>query len=220
VKVFVSPQREQGFFNWNCTMQIGIFGGTFDPPHLGHLILAECCREAAALDEVWFLVSYKPPHKQRALTRFEHRCEMAGLAITGQSKFRVEPIEKELPPPSYTAETLRELRERHPEHSFSLIIGGDSLNDLPGWYEPKSILEQAKLIAVQRPGATSQSASDLALALNLPVESVALQIVSCPQIDIASRDIRERVSRNQTIRFMVPRSIEEYIRERKLYRES
>src|SRR5688572_5450952 len=113
-------------------MHIGLFGGTFDPIHVGHLILAERCREDARLDEVWFLPSYKPPHKAEGqLTRFEQRCEMATLATTGQPAFRVEPIEKELPPPSYTAETLTELRRRHPSDTFALIVGADSLLDLP-----------------------------------------------------------------------------------------
>ena len=132
-------------------MRIGIFGGTFDPPHLGHLILAERCREEAELDQVWFLPSYVPPHKtDRPLTRFEHRCEMVALATAGQPAFRVDGIEKELPPPSYTAETLRELHERHPNHEFHLLLGADSLVDLPTWYEPQRVIERAGLIVVPR----------------------------------------------------------------------
>jgi len=199
-------------------MRIGLFGGTFDPPHLAHLILAERCREVAALDEVWFMPSYLPPHKQdRSITRFEHRCDMVTLATTGQPAFRVEPIEKELPPPSYTAETLRELGERHTQHDFSLIIGGDSLHDLPGWYQPRRILEQARIIAVPRPGSSNMTAKSLATALEMPEEAVRLTIVDCPQVDIASSDIRQRVAAGQTIRFLVPRSVEEFIRERRLY---
>ena len=107
-------------------MRIGIFGGTFDPPHLGHLILAERCREAAGLDEVWFLPSFQPPHKlDRTMSRFEARCVMVALAAIGQPAFKVERIESELPPPSYTAETLRVLKQRHPSHDFHLIVGGD-----------------------------------------------------------------------------------------------
>ncbi|HET6574986.1 MAG TPA: nicotinate (nicotinamide) nucleotide adenylyltransferase, partial [Fimbriiglobus sp.] len=140
-------------------MRIGLFGGTFDPPHLGHLVLAERCREDAGLDEVWFLVSYRPPHKTgQPLTRFEHRCEMATLAVTGQPLFKVEPIEKELPPPSYTAETLAELRPRHPADEFVLVVGADSLADLPQWYEPRRVLEQADVVAVPRPGVETWTA--------------------------------------------------------------
>lgn len=211
------PNRDCG--EYHVAMNIGIFGGTFDPPHLGHLILAERCREQAGLDQVWFLVSYVPPHKtDRDLTRFEQRCDMAALAITGQPAFRVEPIEKELPPPSYTAETLAELARRHPDDTFSLIIGGDSLNDLPTWYQPARVVRQARLLAVPRPAVEAVAAADLAIRLEVPPTDVRLQVVECPQVDISSRDIRQRVRENKSIRFLVPRSVEEYVRERKLYK--
>jgi nicotinate-nucleotide adenylyltransferase len=204
---------------YHDVMNIGIFGGTFDPPHLGHLILAEQCRAQAKLDQVWFLPSYVPPHKtDRVMTRFDHRCEMVALATTGQPAFRVEPIEKELPPPSYSAETLSELIQRNPQVEFSLILGGDSLNDLSTWYQPARVVRQAKLVAVPRPGATLLTAAELAARLDLPVDDVRLQIVECPLVDIASRDIRSHVNTDQTIRYLVPRSVEEFIRERKLYK--
>jgi nicotinate-nucleotide adenylyltransferase len=199
-------------------MRIGIFGGTFDPPHLGHLILAERCREAAKLDEVWFLPSYSPPHKtERGVARFEHRCDMVTLAITGQPNFRVEPIEKELPPPSYTVQTLEELRTRYPIHDFTLIIGGDSLRDLPTWHKPKKLLKLAEIVAVARPGIHIPTTSELAASLRVTEEDLMLQIVACPLIDLSSRELRQRVKEKKTIRFAVPRSVEEYVRERKLY---
>ena len=200
-------------------MRIGLFGGTFDPPHLGHLILAERCREDAALDEVRFLVSYRPPHKtERQLTRFEHRCEMATLATTGQPLFSVEPIEKELPPPSYTAETLAELRRRHPADEFALIVGADSLADLPQWYEPRRVLEQAELVVAPRPGAETWSADRLAAAVGVPTAAVRLTVVASPLVEIASRDLRRRVAEGRSIRFLVPRAVEEYVRDKGLYR--
>ncbi|OWK38312.1 nicotinate-nucleotide adenylyltransferase [Fimbriiglobus ruber] len=199
-------------------MRVGIFGGAFDPVHTGHLVLAEQCREAAGLDEVWFLPSYKPPHKtDRELTRFEHRCEMVLLATTGQPAFRVEPIEKELPPPNYTSETLAELQERHPGHQFSLLLGADSLVDFPHWHEPKQIVARAELVVVARPGAEMQSVEQFAADLGVPPEVVRVKIVPCPLIEIASRDLRGRVAAGRSIRFLVPRAVEEFIRERKLY---
>jgi len=199
-------------------MKIGVFGDTFDPVHVGHLILAERCREEAGLDQVWFLPSYAPPHKQgQAITRFELRCDMLALALTGQPAFRVEPIEKELPPPSYTARTLAELHERHPEHTFALIIGGDSLYDLPTWYEPGRVLAQAELVAVPRPGAVLPSAAEVSVKVGVPPEQVRLTVVDCPQVDVSSRDIRQRVGMGKSVRFLVPRAVEEYVRERKLY---
>jgi nicotinate-nucleotide adenylyltransferase len=200
-------------------MNIGVFGGTFDPPHLGHLILAERCREEARLDQVWFLASYVPPHKaDRTITRFEQRCEMVTRATIGQPAFRVEPIEKELPPPNYTAHTFTELRARHPEHTFTLIIGGDSLQDLPTWYQPARVVELTKLVAVPRPGTSLGTADELAAKIGVRADVVRLQVVECPQVDIASRDIRQRVRDGKTIRFLVPQSVEEYIHEQKLYR--
>jgi nicotinate-nucleotide adenylyltransferase len=200
-------------------MNIGVFGGTFDPPHTGHLILSERCREEAGLDQVWFLVSYAPPHKVgRQITRFEQRCEMVTLATAGQPAFRVEPIEKELPPPNYTARTFAELTARHPDHTFTLIIGGDSLHDLPTWYQPAEVVRLAKLVAVPRPGSSLTTAAELAAKIGVPPDAVRLQVVECPQVDIASRDIRQRVADGKTIRFLLPRGVEEYIRERKLFR--
>ena len=200
-------------------MLIGIFGGTFDPPHVGHLIMAERCREAANLDEVWFLVAYRPPHKaDETVTRFEHRCDMAALAITGQPAFRVEPVEKELPPPSYTAATLAELRHRHPGHDFHLILGGDSVADLPKWHEPGKVVAAAGLIGVARPGVEPVPADRLAAALGLPADGVRLQWVDSPLIDVASREIRRRAGEGKTVRYLVPRAVEEFVRERGLYR--
>src|SRR5688500_13567167 len=111
-------------------MRIGIFGGTFDPVHIGHLILAEQAREQSKLDEVWFLLAARPPQKDgQGITPFAQRSEMLALAIAGHDAFRVEEIEKERPGPSYTIDTLKELKRRHPGHTFLLLVGGDSLAD-------------------------------------------------------------------------------------------
>jgi nicotinate-nucleotide adenylyltransferase len=201
-------------------MRVGVFGGAFDPVHLGHLILAEHAREAARLDEVWFLPSYKPPHKtDRALSRFDQRCDLVTLATAGQPAFKLDPIEKELPPPSYTAETLAELRRRHPGASFHLLLGADSFLDLPNWYEPARVVEQAELVVVGRPGflETIDEAAVGRVSRAIHRE-FALTPVSSPLIDISSRDLRRRVAEGRSIRFLVPRAVEEYIREKGLYR--
>src|SRR6185369_11984582 len=127
-------------------MRIGIYGGTFDPVHVGHLILAEQAREQGRLDEVWFVPAPRPPQKDGvAITRFEARVEMLALAIAGQAAFRIDELEKERVGPSYTVDTLAELRRRHPAYTFFLLIGGDSLADLPLWRDPGGILAQAGL---------------------------------------------------------------------------
>lgn len=198
-------------------MRIGIFGGTFDPVHMGHLILAEQCRSQAALDEVWFVPSHSPPHKGAHVTRFEQRCEMLELATAGHAAFRVSRLESELPEPSYTARTLEALHARHPEHEFFLLLGSDCLPDLPGWYEPRRVIEQAGLIVVPRPGVMLWTAERLARALALPVAAVRVQFVACPMIEIASRELRRALHDGLSIRYLVPRAVEEYVRERKLY---
>jgi nicotinate-nucleotide adenylyltransferase len=199
-------------------MRIGVFGGTFDPVHLGHLILAEQCRDQAGLDEVWFLPSYHPPHKAAAaVTRFEQRCDMLELAVAGHPHFRIERIEKELPPPSYTAETLAELRRRHPGDEFFLLMGSDGLPDLPQWYEPRLVIELAGLVVIPRPGVMLWTADRLAKALGVPLGEVRLRYVACPMIEIASRELRRAVADGMSVRYLVPRAVEEYLRDRKLY---
>jgi nicotinate-nucleotide adenylyltransferase len=200
-------------------MHIGIYGGTFDPVHVGHLILAERCREEAGLDAVWFLPSYQPPHKtDGSVSRFEYRVDMTGLAIVAQPAFAVNSIERELPPPSYTTNTLAELKQRHPGDTFSLIVGADCLPDLPKWHAPARILEQAALIVVPRPGVELWDAARLAAALNVDVKTVRMTLVDSPLVEIASRDIRRRVAEGRSIRYLVPRAVEEYIREKGLYK--
>jgi nicotinate-nucleotide adenylyltransferase len=199
-------------------MRIGIFGGTFDPVHMGHLILAEQCRTQAQLDEVWFMPNYFPPHKaDKGITRFEQRCEMLELAIAGHGSFHVNRIESELDPPSYTARTLGELHARHPGNEFFLLLGSDCLPDLPGWYQPHQVIERAGLVVVPRPGVMLWTAERLAVALKVAVSAVRLQFVACPMIEIASRELRRALADGMSIRYMVPRSVEEYIRDRKLY---
>ena len=199
-------------------MRIGIFGGTFDPVHIGHLILAEQCRTQAHLDEVWFVPSAQPPHKEKNVTRFEQRCEMLELAIKGhEPEFRVDRIESERTEPSYTAVTLEKLRERNPEHDFSLILGSDCIPDLPGWYEPRKVIAQAELVVVPRPGVMLWTAERLATALGVDVSAVRFRFVACPPIDLASRELRRSVADGMSIRYMVPRAVEEYILQHKLY---
>lgn len=199
-------------------MRVGLFGGAFDPVHLGHLLLAEWCREDAGLDEVWFVPTYKPPHdKGRDLTRFDHRCDMLGFAIASQPKFRVEPIERELPPPSYTLRTLESLASRHPGYDFSLLVGADTLADLPNWHRPSDVLRRAGLVVAPRPGIATWPAEQLAAAVGVPVETVKLTVVNLPLVALASRELRSRVMQGKGIRYAVPRAVEEFIRERGLY---
>jgi nicotinate-nucleotide adenylyltransferase len=196
-------------------MRIGIFGGTFDPVHVAHLILAEQSREQGQLDQVWFVPAGQPPHKaHHEVTPFAQRAEMLSLALAGNPAFRVEDLEKNRPGPSYTADTLAEFQTRHPEQEFFLLLGGDSLRDLPGWHQPHRIVERATLLVMARPHVQGVSKEELQAQLERPVR---MQVVQAPVVDISSRDLRERVRSGRSIRYQVPRAVEMYIQDKRLY---
>ena len=201
-------------------MRVGIFGGTFDPIHTGHLLLAEQGREQGRLAEVWFVPTAHPPHKHEpALTRFEQRVEMLALALAGNAAFRIDELEKERPGPSYSADTLAELRRRHPTHEFFLLVGSDTLNDLPHWHQPLRVLEQAGLLVMTRPGTTVMTADELRTRIGAPASvPVRLEAIETPQLDIASRDLRRRAAAGRSLRYFLPRAVECYIQEKRLYR--
>jgi nicotinate-nucleotide adenylyltransferase len=202
-------------------MRVGVFGGTFDPVHLGHLILAEQCREQGRLDEVWFIPSARPPHKlDRHLTPFAQRAKMLALAVAGHPAFRLDEIEKDRPGPSFTADTLDELHGRHPDAELFLLLGSDTLPDLPSWHNPGEIVRRAGLLVVMRPGHPLLSEEDLRARLQLPEGTpLRLQAVEAPLIDIASRDLRRRAAEGRSLRCLVPRAVECYIQDKHLYRE-
>jgi nicotinate-nucleotide adenylyltransferase len=202
-------------------MRIGIYGGTFDPVHVGHLILAEQAREQGRLDEVWFVPAFHPPQKRdQAVTRFEQRGEMLALAVAGNPAFRIDEIEKERPGPSYTVETLAELKRRHPRHEFLLLIGGDSLVDLPRWYDPQGIVAQAGLLVMERPGSPVVSSAELRKQLKLPDDApLSLEFVTnASLIDVSSTDLRRRIAEGRTVRYLLPHAVEVYVKEKGLYR--
>jgi nicotinate-nucleotide adenylyltransferase len=200
-------------------MRIGVFGGTFDPIHIGHLIVAERCREQANLAQVLFVPTARPPHKQdRPLTSFQHRVEMLHLAIAGQPAFRVDELEKKRQGLSYTADTLEELHLRQPQAELWLMIGSDCLPDIPGWHEPARIFAAAGILIVERAGSQIWSAAELRANLRLtPQEPLHCEAIEMPRIDISSRDLRQRVAHGRSIRYLVPRAVECYIETNRLY---
>jgi nicotinate-nucleotide adenylyltransferase len=200
-------------------MRVGVFGGTFDPIHLGHLILAEQCREQATLEQVLFVPAALPPHKQQqSLTPFAQRVEMLALAISGHSPFRIEELEKDRPGPSYTVDTLTELQGKRPGDELFFIIGADSLNELVGWYQPKRILELATILVAARGDWPIMTAEEFRSMLQLGTDfSLCYQVVSIPLVTLASRDIRQRIAEGRSARYMVPRAVEAYIADKGLY---
>jgi len=200
-------------------MRIGIFGGTFDPVHLGHLLLAEQCREQGRLDRVKFVPAAAPPHKlEKQVTPFAQRVEMLALAIAGHPAFEIDELEKDRSGPSFTADTLAELQQRNPGAELCLVIGADTLADLPNWHRPDLVVERASLLVAARPGITPVSLESLKHQIGLPEHAcVCCQIVHIPLIGISSTDLRTRVSAGRSIRFQVPRAVECYIEQHQLY---
>jgi len=198
-------------------VKLGILGGTFDPPHVGHLILAEEARQALGLQQVLFVPAGEPWRKAgRQLSPPEHRLAMVRLAVGDNSDFDVATLEIERKGPSYTAETLAALQQQLPDDGeFFFIVGQDSLADLPHWRQPERIVSLARL-AVARRSAWEAAEAD-ALEKDLPGISQRLVWLDMPRIDISSTAVRERVRQGLSIRYWVPPAVEEYIRRHGLY---
>lgn len=199
-------------------MLIGLFGGTFDPVHLGHLILAEHCLQICELDELWFLPAGQPPHKSASVILApDLRIDMLRYATAGHEGFRIETLELDRPELSYTVDSITALQKKYPEHRFAFLIGGDSLQDLPSWHEPERLCQLCEIIAVNRLGVTH---ADLTGQLERLPESLSSRIrtVTVPGIGISSSEIRQRIADGQSIRYLVPRAVEIYITENGLYR--
>ena len=197
-------------------MRLGLFGGTFDPIHLGHLILAEQCREACRLDRVWFVVAGAPPHKREDRTPVSHRIEMARIAIAGHQAFEVSEIEARRPGPHYSVDTLDAVHRERPGDDLFFLIGADSLVDLPTWRDAAGIARLATIVVVNRPG---MDEVDPSIRPSFGPGTKDLLFVTIPSIGIASKFLRQRLAERRTIRYMVPRGVEAYIEAQGLYRE-
>lgn len=187
-------------------MEIGLFGGTFNPPHLGHLIMAEEARVKGGLDEVWFLPTYLPPHKDRPVTPAHDRIEMVKLAINTNPYFKLSLIEMERKGRSFTYETLSALKEQHPSDTFYFIIGGDMVLDLPNWHRADELKQEVKFIGLTRPGFSVED-----------VGGFDVSLIDMPGIEISSTMIRERIKKDLPFRYYVLEKVRIYIEENKLY---
>jgi len=177
-------------------MRLGIFGGTFDPVHFGHLALAEECLAVAGLDEVWLVPAASPPHKGgKKLSRFDQRKEMLELAIAGNEKFKVEPMEADRPGPSFTIDTLEEIHKRKPNDELFLIIGGDSALEFSTWKDPAKIASLATIIVRIRPGVTMPTEQEFISQLGkVGVPPKVIFVAGPPYLDVSSSLLKERVS--------------------------
>ena len=198
-------------------MRLGIFGGTFDPVHYGHLVLAEQCREQLQLDEVWLLPAGQPPHKPgRFVTPANQRAEMLEYAVAGHPHLRVDRRELQRAGPSFTVDTLETLKAEDAAREIVLLLGADSLFEFPTWREPQRILTLATVAAANRPGLPKPDLAPLRAALGPAAE--AIKLVTIPGCDLSSTDLRQRVREGKSIRYLVPRAVECYIDQHGLYR--
>ena len=200
-------------------MRIGILGGTFDPPHIGHLVIAEEALEKLQLERVYFVPAQQPPHKLGELiSPFADRVAMLQLALNANPAFTLSLIEANRPGPSYTVDTLRELRrEFPPEAELFFVMGLDSLANLPTWYHPHELIELCQLAVLSRPGYTV----DLdALEARIPGLRSRVVFIPAPELDISSTELHARVRAGHSIQYMVPKEVARYIAEHRLYKNS
>jgi nicotinate-nucleotide adenylyltransferase len=199
--------------------QIGLFGGTFDPPHLGHLILASEAHWQLGLDRLLWILTPDPPHKQdQPITPVEHRLAMVNLAIADNPAFELSRAELDRPGPHYTLDTLEAISEQYPDADITPIIGGDSLRDLPSWHKPRELVYASHWVGVmRRPG----DEPDLdKLESELPGITSKIHYVDAPLLEIASREIRSRIANGHPIRYYVPLAVCEYIQQHHLYQQT
>lgn len=192
-------------------MDVGLFGGSFNPPHLAHLIVAEVARDQFGLREIWWIPNGTPPHKaDDNLADAEHRLAMTRLATASNPRFRVSDVEIHREGPSYTVDTLRALQDAHPDTDFGLIIGSDSLDSFASWHRPDEIAERVPLIVYKRPG-------DLE-AVAEPRFANCARYVAAPVLEVSGTEIRARRRAGRSIRYFVPESVRDYVDAHDLYR--
>jgi nicotinate-nucleotide adenylyltransferase len=187
-------------------MRIGILGGTFNPVHIGHLILAEEALDKLKLDKVIFVPAYQPPHKDEAILDAEHRFNMVALAIEGNPCFEVSRIEMAAKQKAYSVDTLKALREQFgPTAEFFFITGSDSLKELSSWKNIDEVFRLANFIVAKRPG--------------FPIERTPkeVRVVVITEAEVSSSEIRRRLKEGRSVRYLVPEKVRGYIEKYRLY---
>ena len=196
--------------------RLGIFGGTFDPPHLGHLILAETVADALDLERVLFVPAGQPPLKEDwVITPVEHRLAMVKAAIAGNRRFAISRADIDRPGPHYSVDMVRIIAAEYPGTELFFMIGSDSLRDLPRWHNPGELIKLCTLAVVRRPSAEPDMD---ALELAIPGIKSRVWFVDAPLIQIAGRELRRRVREGLSIRYRVTDAVLEYITRHGLYK--
>jgi nicotinate-nucleotide adenylyltransferase len=196
---------------------IGILGGTFNPPHMGHLVMAQEALDQLDLDRVVLMPVAVPPHKEAAEDPgAAARVELCRLAVAGDERLDVSTLEVERGGASFTVDTLRELHDVEPEHDLTFIVGGDMAQSLPAWREPEAILRLARLAVAEREGVRRE---DIARRLDPLHDGDRVAFFDMPRIDVSSSTIRRRVAEGRPVRYLVPDAVAAAIAEQGLYRQ-
>jgi nicotinate-nucleotide adenylyltransferase len=196
-------------------MNVALFGGTFDPPHIGHLVIADQALTQLRLDQVWFAPVGQPPHKPgRLVSAASHRVAMTRIAIATHAGFRVCETDVERPAPHYSLTLMQTLIAQHPEHTFTFLIGEDSLADMPKWHQPAALFALVNVVVAQRPGAEPNTAVIDAV---VPGAAQRVRWIDTPMMDLSSTDLRLRLAAGHSTRYLLPRAVAEYAVKNQLY---
>jgi nicotinate-nucleotide adenylyltransferase len=200
-------------------MRIGVYGGTFDPIHIGHLIMASLAKEQLELQQIWLVPAYRPPHKDTAehhpASDFDCRLEMVKLAIEGRAGFYVSDIEGRRQKPSYTYDTLIELQRENPDVTWVFLCGADSLASIDSWYRAKDILDTFHIGVFRRPGYDPKRVDEILKQSHLNRNHVSW--VDTPELDISSTWLRQRLQAGKEVAELIPVQVQRYIKEQRLY---
>jgi nicotinate-nucleotide adenylyltransferase len=198
--------------------RVGILGGTFNPPHVAHLVCAQEARDQLGLDRVLLMPVLAPPHKQVPDDPgAEARLDLCRVAVAGDPSFEVSALELEREGPSYTVDTLRVLHDREPGDELTFIVGGDMAESLPSWREPREVLRLARLAVTQR---DELRAEQLVQTLNPLHDGSRVTFFTMPRLDISSTDLRRRIAEGRPIRHLVPGAVADEIAAQGWYRRS
>ena len=210
----MGEERKAGRF------RVGVFGGSFDPVHMGHLGVAEEARERFGLDRVVFVPAAQPPHKgTKTLAAAADRLQMLRLAVMGNPHFLVSDIEMRREGPSYTIDTLDEIQRIYPEYQAYFIVGADSLADLHTWHRAEELVREYDFIVIGRPGAPGLSKEDLARSFGRGIaQKIDDGFLRSAVFDISATEIRTRIGEGRSIRYIVAAAVERYILRNGLYR--
>lgn len=193
-------------------MKTGLFFGTFNPVHQGHLMVANFMHSFTDLDEIWFIITPQSPFKTKdSLLPDRDRQHLVNLAIGDNYNFKASDIEFNLPKPNYTVHTLAHLREKYPKREFALIMGGDNLKHLHKWYNIDEILKQHKVYVYRRPG------SEIPERWSVEIQNEIIHIVDAPEMEISASFIRNAIRDQKDIRYFIPENVYQYIKEMHFY---